>query len=240
MLVTAVVVFLLNPITTIRPAFAQSISNAYITPTDTNGSATALPPLFHWVQQKNDKDLVNQSVSDFIKEQKQVAADKKKAEAEAKAEKEAAEKQAALILAQQQAAQKAADDAAAAVKALDEQRTKDAMTHSEGVSSSFSRGNDYVWGNCTWYVANRRAVPPTLGNARDWYYNAQQHGMLVGDTPKIGAVAWKIPGYTLGHVAVVESINPDGSFTISEMNAKGLGVIDYALITNIDTWKFIY
>lgn len=123
---------------------------------------------------------------------------------------------------------------------LDIQETQDALTHSRGVSATFTPGNDYDWGNCTWYVANRRAVPAGLGNARDWLANAQAMGILIGTTPKVGAVAWQEPGYSLGHVAYVEAVYPDGSFEISEMNVQGLDVIDYRTIANLSDWQFIY
>ncbi len=83
-------------------------------------------------------------------------------------------------------------------------------------------GNSYVWGNCTWYVSNRRAelgrpVPNNLGNAGAWAYTASSYGMKVNYTPAAGAVLVE-PVYPLGHVAVVERVNPDGSVLISEMN----------------------
>lgn len=83
-------------------------------------------------------------------------------------------------------------------------------------------GNKYVWGNCTWYVSNRRAeigrpVPSNLGNAGSWGYNAAAAGIPVNNVPEPGAVMVENV-YPLGHVSVVERINPDGSILISEMN----------------------
>ncbi len=81
-------------------------------------------------------------------------------------------------------------------------------------------GNSYPWGNCTWYVSNRRAeigrpIPNKLGNAGSWAYSASSRGIKVDHSPSIGAV---IVEAGQGHVAIVERINPDGSITISEMN----------------------
>jgi hypothetical protein len=93
----------------------------------------------------------------------------------------------------------------------------------------------FDWGYCTWWVAQRRAVT-WLGNAVDWYENAQAKGYAVGDLPLPGAILVRQSAYYggYGHVAYVESA--DGtSFTVSEMNVNGLGVLSthtYDLATN--------
>ncbi|HVO86844.1 MAG TPA: LysM peptidoglycan-binding domain-containing protein [Candidatus Binatia bacterium] len=116
--------------------------------------------------------------------------------------------------------------------------------------------NGYDYGYCTWYVANRRAamgnpVPSNLGNAYSWYIGAQFAGLPTGSTPAPGAVMVDAPG---DHVMVVEVVNPDGSFWISEMNDYGQismtdsrgyggwGRIDYRLIPAdaAGRYKFIY
>ncbi len=84
-----------------------------------------------------------------------------------------------------------------------------------------SNGYDFGW--CTWYVAIRRAeigrpVPANLGNAYSWYRLAQRAGLPTGLSPTVGAVAVSEAG---NHVAVVEVVNPDGSFIVSEMNSRG-------------------
>lgn len=87
-------------------------------------------------------------------------------------------------------------------------------------SQSFP-GNGYDWGNCTWYVKNKRPdLPNDLGNAGSWVYTAQSRGIPTGSTPKIGAV-----GESGGHVVYIEKVNPDGTVTFSEMNFSGLGVV---------------
>jgi len=108
---------------------------------------------------------------------------------------------------------------------------------SGGSSSSFSYGgngasvgNRYDYGYCTWYAYNRRAqlgrpVGSFWGNASTWASYARGSGYLVNNTPAVGAVmqdSYSAGGY--GHVAVVESVNADGSILISEMNYAGWNV----------------
>ncbi len=85
----------------------------------------------------------------------------------------------------------------------------------------FTRGgpNGYAYGYCTWYVANRRAVPAWWGNAASWYSNARISGYSVGSAPQPGAIAWSGAGY-YGHVAYVEGVS-GGMVTVSEMNWNG-------------------
>jgi LysM repeat protein len=85
-------------------------------------------------------------------------------------------------------------------------------------------GNRFDYGYCTWYVASRRPVP-WLGNAWQWYGQAQAYGWATGKTPRAGAimVTWE-SGW--GHVAIVERVNPDGSWLVSEMNFVAWGVVD--------------
>ena len=103
-----------------------------------------------------------------------------------------------------------------------------------------SSNGDFPWGQCTWYVSTRRNVPWS-GDAWSWYRNARAFGRPEGHTPVAGAIAvmW---GSWVGHVAYVERVNPDGSFVISEMNVRGLGVYDERTVTtgSIDLIGFIY
>jgi surface antigen len=76
--------------------------------------------------------------------------------------------------------------------------------------------NHFAYGYCTWYVANRRNVP-WFGNAIEWWANARPYGYAEGQTPVVGAImVTRESGY--GHVAYVEAVNGDGSWTVSEMN----------------------
>ncbi len=89
-----------------------------------------------------------------------------------------------------------------------------------------SVGNRYAYGNCTWYTYERRAqlgrpVGSFWGNASTWAYNAAASGYLVDGNPEVGSVMQNGGGY--GHVAVIESVNPGVSVTISEMNSYRFG-----------------
>ncbi len=83
-------------------------------------------------------------------------------------------------------------------------------------------------GWCTYYVATWRNVTWT-GDAGYWYDNAKAQGYPVGPTPKVGAIMVTWESY-LGHVAYVESVNADGSWTVSEMNYVAFDVIDWRTI----------
>lgn len=80
--------------------------------------------------------------------------------------------------------------------------------------------NGYVLTSCTGWVATHRYVPPGWGNATNWKWHAQNAGWYVGPTPVKGAIGW-----TYGHVVYVESVNGDGTVTISERNYDWAGSI---------------
>jgi surface antigen len=89
------------------------------------------------------------------------------------------------------------------------------------VARGASSGNGYVAGYCTWYVKNKRPdLPNNLGNAATWVSRAAAQGLATGSSPAVGAV-----GQRGNHVVYVESVNSDGTVTISEMNHKGLYVM---------------
>ena len=89
--------------------------------------------------------------------------------------------------------------------------------------SGANPGNHFAYGYCTWYVANRRPIP-WFGNAIEWWPNARAYGFSEGQAPAPGAVmVTRESGY--GHVAYVESVHPDGSWTVSEMNYVAWGVV---------------
>lgn len=85
----------------------------------------------------------------------------------------------------------------------------------------------YDYRNCTDWAAWRvrqitgKRVPGALGNATTWDDRAGQHGAEVDAKPEVGDVA--VWDGTWGHVAVVETINSDGSVNISEYNKQGNG-----------------
>ena len=108
----------------------------------------------------------------------------------------------------------------------------------------YGSGGKFPYGYCTWWVAHKRYVPWN-GNAWQWWYNAQQFGFAEGQVPMVGAImvqgiSWSSP---VGHVSYVESVNADGSFTVSEMNYGGWGRVDYRTIKStagLDLLGFIY
>lgn len=83
----------------------------------------------------------------------------------------------------------------------------------------------FPFGQCTYYVATKVPVP-WMGNAFEWYGNAQAAGWPTGSTPRAGAILVDWESRYFGHVAYVEAVNGDGSFVVSEMNYVAWGVID--------------
>ena len=77
-----------------------------------------------------------------------------------------------------------------------------------------SAGNNYSYGYCTWYVANRRYVASSLGNASQWPYNAPRAGMTVGNSPVAGSAGVAKSG---NHVVYIERVD-GGTVYYSEMN----------------------
>ncbi len=97
-------------------------------------------------------------------------------------------------------------------------------------------GNGYDYGYCTWYAAIKRAqsgrpVPSNLGNASTWKILAQRAGLGIGNTPAAGAVIWTPPHDYYGHVGYVESVDPDGTVHVSEMNVAGWGRVSTKTLT---------
>jgi surface antigen len=99
--------------------------------------------------------------------------------------------------------------------------------------------NNYARGQCTWYVAGRRQVPPNWGNANQWYYHAISTGWAVGTVPAVAAIAWTAAG-SYGHVALVEQVSTDGrAVYVSEMNYRGVGIKSFRWAA-ASSFKYIY
>ncbi|GAC1427101.1 MAG: hypothetical protein PVS3B3_22610 [Ktedonobacteraceae bacterium] len=99
-------------------------------------------------------------------------------------------------------------------------------------------GNHFFWGQCTYWAAFRYHQltglwVPWLGNAADWAYNAPGYGWHVAYSPRMGSIIVLAPGVQgsggYGHVAIVESINADGSVNTSNFNwgYGNFGVMTY-------------
>lgn len=105
-----------------------------------------------------------------------------------------------------------------------------------------SKSRKFPWGQCTWYVAQKRYVPWS-GHAKYWLNNAAKLGYSVcwgrECQPEVGSIislagnTWLIRLY--GHVAYVEAVNGDW-ITLSEMNYSGLGVRSVRTIYRND-WR---
>lgn len=90
------------------------------------------------------------------------------------------------------------------------------------IGARYDLGGPYGAGQCTqwaWYM--RPDLPGTLGNANSWAYNASRLGYRVDQTPAPGAI-FQTSGGWYGHVGYVESVNPDGSIVVTEMNYGGM------------------
>lgn len=87
--------------------------------------------------------------------------------------------------------------------------------------------NSYPAGQCTWFVKNAAPwVGNNWGNASGWGASAAAAGRSVNGTPAAGSVVVFAPGQGgasgFGHVGVVDSVNSDGSISISEGNYGGM------------------
>lgn len=97
-------------------------------------------------------------------------------------------------------------------------------------------GSGYPVGQCTWYAYNRSVELGNikdlsgaygyLGNGQDWVRNLVTKGWRYSPTPIKGAVVSTVGGFDgtypqYGHVGVVEAVNPDGTFLVSECNYAG-------------------
>lgn len=106
---------------------------------------------------------------------------------------------------------------------------------SSNISRAASSGNGYVRGYCTWYTKNRRPdLPNNLGNADTWVTRARAQGISTGSTPQVGAI-----GQQGMHVVYVESVNGDGTVTVSEMNFTGWNVISSRTVS-ASNFLYIY
>jgi surface antigen len=111
--------------------------------------------------------------------------------------------------------------------------TSTATSRSAFVSSP---GNTYTWGQCTWYVKNKRPdLPNGLGNGGRWVANAAARGFATGTTPRAGAV-----GEQPGHVVYIESVNGNGTVNISEMNYNGRVGVVHTRTVAASMFRYIY
>lgn len=100
----------------------------------------------------------------------------------------------------------------------------------------YTKGH-YAYGQCTYYVASRRPVPPNWGNARDWLSRAKAAGYLTGDIPVVGAIAQTTAG-RYGHVAYVEAVDGD-QVHVAEMNYVGWNKVSHRWV-KASAFHYIY
>lgn len=90
----------------------------------------------------------------------------------------------------------------------------------------------FPWGQCTWYVAQKRYIPWN-GDAKTWLAKAPQYGFETGTEPKVGAIV-STRESIYGHVAYVEAVD-ENTITISEMSL-GRG-IKRVRVLDQDDWR---
>lgn len=113
--------------------------------------------------------------------------------------------------------------------------------------STGTASGSYAYGNCTLYAYNRRVqlglpVGTNWGHAASWAYSARAAGLIVNNTPSVGAIMQNGGGF--GHVAVVESIAENGDVTISEMNASypggGYNIVSGRIVNAANAAQYLY
>jgi surface antigen/LysM repeat protein len=114
-----------------------------------------------------------------------------------------------------------------------------------GSSPIWGGANGYDYGYCTWYAASKRAaigrpVPSNLGNASTWLSLARAAGLATGSTPQAGAVIWTPPRDYYGHVGFVDSVDPDGTTHVSEMNVAGWNRVSTKTLTAAQAANYGY
>jgi surface antigen len=90
----------------------------------------------------------------------------------------------------------------------------------------------FPWGQCTWYVAQKRYIPWN-GDAKTWLAKAPQFGLETGTEPRVGSIV-STKESVYGHVAYVEAVG-ENTITISEMSL-GRG-IKRVRVLNQDDWR---
>lgn len=110
------------------------------------------------------------------------------------------------------------------------ENTNNNQTQSASSPSYDGSHNPYPAGECVTHAFDRRAqlgkgVSGSWGNASNWASVASSQGYEVNNSPSQGAIiqtgAYQNGSGWAGHVGVVESVNNDGSITISESNWNG-------------------
>lgn len=106
--------------------------------------------------------------------------------------------------------------------------------------------NTYDEGECTYYVfdkiaADNMMIERSWSDAEHWAERAKADGYTVNHSPKQGALMQTDRG-DIGHVAYIEMVHDDGSFTVSEMNLNKPYEITERTISqeNIEDYYYIH
>ncbi|MBQ3310060.1 LysM peptidoglycan-binding domain-containing protein [Candidatus Saccharibacteria bacterium] len=110
----------------------------------------------------------------------------------------------------------------------------------------WTSSNPMPYGWCTYYAWGQRSkmggnyvLPGGLGNANTWD-NVLSGSYLVNRSPAPGAVFQTDTGY-YGHVGIVDSVNADGTITISDMNGiSGWGRVGTKTIGQDEWGRYKY
>ncbi|MGK0555104.1 LysM peptidoglycan-binding domain-containing protein [Macrococcus capreoli] len=133
------------------------------------------------------------------------------------------------------------------VKTVNTTPAKVAVVPQTAQTPIFYHSNLYDYGQCTWYVFNRRAsigknISTYWWHAYNWANGARNDGYTVDRTPTVGSIATTTDG-PYGHVAFVERVNPDGTILVSETNyLTPAGVVGYRTLTyaQMSRYQFIH
>jgi hypothetical protein len=100
-------------------------------------------------------------------------------------------------------------------------------------------GCGYATGQCTDYCSMTNSwIPCNMGDAANWWsaYPGPKGAMPIPGSVCVwgpGNESAAAPADASGHVADVQSVNSDGSFTVTEMNFNGgVGVVDTRTVTS--------
>jgi hypothetical protein len=91
----------------------------------------------------------------------------------------------------------------------------------------------FPYGWCTYWASLKYGGTGWSGNANQWLAGAKASGYATGSTPRVGAIIQTNEGW-VGHVGYVEEVYGDGSFSLSEMNYAGFGVVSHRKLTTGD------
>lgn len=103
--------------------------------------------------------------------------------------------------------------------------------------------NYYTKGTCAYWAFERRkqlgyGVSNLWGNGYNWANGAISNGYTVNNQAQVGSIiqsgAYQNGAGSLGHVAIVEEVYPDGSILVSEMGWNGSTSVTHRVLSNYE------